>query len=701
MQLDHLAVDIIKKVAAEPGLPLKTLCEKLSLPQRNFYYRRKKINDWLVHEGFSPLLADVHHGLRLDENEVGTILNHLTLLDKQSYKLCSEERRDHLLLNLVCSSVPLFTQQLSEINNVSRNTTLDDLNTLKSVLQKQHDLLLQVSKKEGYHVTGGQLERRLCIHQMLQHSLKYAHAQVEARVELVLRKHLTEHRLCASEVRNAIIFSIGLAEGQLDCEFSDKDKRLLVYMMMFSLLETVKGNYAEFTPAQINALRSQPECLAAASIHSHLSEQLDVGDITSNTLFLTLLLSISKKIASSPTGDANDRRLTLCIRQLVEQFQSLSGVYFSDVSSLVVRLFSHLGPAIHRCLFNIKSENVLREDVIQSYPLIFQLCRQAIQGMETEYQVVFNDDELSYITISFAAWLDIKPETGEQIVLLVTEGGMSSTAILENQLRNLTVLPLSIRHLSYSKFMAQPLPVGTRLVVSSIVLSREKLADVYHILVQHMLSANERIQLRNILENKHDNVREHELVNTLVAAATSHAPQMKQEFQEAISEIVHRYLHQTRGGEVHPENKQLADYLHGRVQFSAKQMEWREAIKKATKPLVDQGVISIHFAESIIANIEKSDLTMYLSPDVLLLHDAPPQGIAAPALSLLKLKYPLHFEGCTNQITPRLIIILVPCADLSHIPLLSALNDLISDENMLNKMLKASSLQEVLGVLSV
>ncbi|CAM4044265.1 PRD domain-containing protein [Rahnella bruchi] len=700
MQLDRLAVDIIKKVAAEPGLPLRALCEKLCFPQRNFYYRKKKIDDWLIHEGFSPLLCDVHLGLRLDENEVGSILNHLTLLDKQDYKLCAEERRDHLLLHLICSSPPLFTRQLSEINNVSRNTTLDDLNTLKSVLQKQHHLLLKVSKKEGYHVTGGQLERRLCIHQMLQRSLKYAHAQVEARVELVLRKHLTEHGLCVNEVRSAIIFAIELAEGHLDCVFSDKDKRLLLYMMMFSLLETLKGHYAEFTPTQIDALRNQPECLAAASMHSHLSERLSVGDIASNTLFLTLLLSVSKKIASSPTCEANDRRLTSCIRQLIEQFQSLSGVYFSDVSSLVARLFSHLGPAIHRCLFNIKSENVLREDVLQRYPLIFQLCRQAIKGMEMEYQVVFNDDELSYITISFAAWLDKKPETGEQLILLVTEGGVSSTAILENQLRNQTVLPLDIRHLSYSKFMAQPLPVSTRLVVSSIPLPKEKLNDVHHILVQHILSTNERIQLRNILENKHDNVQEHEFVNALVAAAVSHAPQMKEAFQEDIREIVHRYLHQTCGGEAHPENKSLAGYLRGRVQFSAKPMEWRKAIQKATKPLVDQSVVSLHFAESIIANIEKSDLTMYLSPDVLLLHDAPPKGISVPALSLLKLRYPLQFDGCTNQITPRLIIILVPCADLSHIPLLSALNDLISDENRLHQMLKASSLKDVLAVLS-
>ncbi|TDN47435.1 transcriptional antiterminator [Scandinavium goeteborgense] len=701
MQLDHLAVDIIKKVAAEPGLSLRALCERLGLPQRNFYYRRIKIDDWLTGEGFSPLLIDRQHGLYLHELEVEFILKQLATLDKQGYKLCAEERRDHLLLNLVCSTLPLLTQQLSQINNVSRNTTLDDLNILKSELLHQHGLTLKVSKKEGYHVIGGQLELRLCIHQLLQRTLKYAQAQVEVRVEHVLREHLTGRGLCADQVRSALLVAIDQAESHLDCVFSDKDKRLLLYMMMFSLLDTLQGHYVEFTPAQIIALRSQPECLAAASLNACLSELLNISDIAGNTLFLTLLLSVSKKIASMPNGGAEDRRLTAGIQRLVEQFQALSGVYFSDVSNLVARLFSHLGPAIHRCLFNIKSENVLRDDVIQRYPLIFQLCRHAITGLEVEYEVTFNDDELSYITISFAAWLDRKPETGEQTVLLVTEGGVSSTAILENQLRNLTVLPLDIHHISYTKFIAQPLPLATRLVVSSIALPREKLCGVHHVLVKHMLSANEKIKLRNVLESRNDNVLQHELVSALVTAAANYAPLMKEVLHEEFSGIVQRYLHQVSAGGVEQEKRSLAFHLHGRVQFSAQRLEWRTAVRKAAKPLVDQHIIANDYAEGIIAHIEKSGLTMYLSPDVLLLHAAPPEELSAPALSLLQLKHPLHFDNCTQQISPQLIILLVPSADLSHIPLLSALNDLISDEAMLQQMLGAASLQEVLSVLSV
>lgn len=72
--------------------------------------------------------------------------------------------------------------------------------------------------------------------------------------------------------------------------------------------------------------------------------------------------------------------------------------------------------------------------------------------------MIFCDDELSYIVISFAAWLDRRPETGEQHLLLVTEGGLSSTAILENQLRNLTVLPLHIERVSPARSSSTALP---------------------------------------------------------------------------------------------------------------------------------------------------------------------------------------------------------------------------------------------------
>ncbi|ELW1649012.1 PRD domain-containing protein [Enterobacter oligotrophicus] len=257
------------------------------------------------------------------------------------------------------------------------------------------------------------------------------------------------------------------------------------------------------------------EC-AAAALNASLARALSCPELSCNTLFFSLLLSASKKVTLYQEETNEDRRLLATVKQLIGQFQALSGVYLQDVHQLESRLFSHLGPAIHRCLFGMHCENVLRENILQRYPLIFRLCRQIIVGLEQEYQVAFSDDELSYIAISFAAWLDKRPETGEQHLLLVTEGGLSSSAILENQLRNLTVLPLNIARISASQLRQQGIGKHIRLVVSTIALSCPLPEHTGFIQTRHMLTEGEKQQIRLILEHNIDASGIAELVNALV-----------------------------------------------------------------------------------------------------------------------------------------------------------------------------------------
>ncbi|ROP48961.1 BglG family transcriptional antiterminator [Enterobacter sp. BIGb0383] len=692
MQLDHQAVTILKKVAAEPGMSIKGLCERIGLAQRHFYYRRSRINDWLMEEGYAPLSCSGQQGVRLQAGETGAILRQLAVLYGHHYKLSAGERRDHLLLHLTCNATPLFTQQLSEINHVSRNTTLEDLHLLKRFLLDKHALTLTVGKKQGYHIEGSRLALRLCVQQLLQRNLKYSDTQTETRIAHVIQGYLSGCGMAADRTQRAIEQGLQLIEHSRGRTFTDKDKRLLHYMLMFSLLDALRGSHIHFSAQQTGFLSEQPECETAALLNRHLATALSVPAFFDNTLFFCLLLSTSKRLHASPTGSTEDRRLVGVIQAMITQFQALSGIYLADVSRLVARLFAHLGPAIHRSLFGIQHENVLRDEVSQRYPLIFRLCRQTIVTLEQEYRIVVNDDELSYIAVSFAAWLDRRPETGEQQVLLLTEGGLSSTAILENQLRNLTVVPLEIVPCSVSQLEQQGIPAQTRLIVSTIPLQGERPDAVPFIQVQHMLTSADRQQIRLMLENPGGIGDSRELVQALVAAVGHYAPEAKAELEQTFSAIVGHFMESER---LAPLPLTLADYLHQRIQFCGRQLSWRQAIRTAVQPLVGEGVVSHHYGERIIRHIEKSGVTTYLTPQVLLLHAAPPAGTSTGALSLLKMKRPLDFGRFAANLSPLLIIILVPSHDLSHIAILDALNRLTGNESALFTLLQASSLSAV------
>ncbi|MDY3571629.1 PTS sugar transporter subunit IIA [Enterobacter hormaechei] len=692
MQLDHLAVEILKKVATEPGMSLNVLCERIGLPQRNFYYRRTRINDWLSAHGFAPLICDARRGVRVADDEAAGIMQQLGVINARSYRLSADERRVNLLLHLACRIQPAFTRHLSERNRVSRNTTLDDIAQLRQQLQHQQ-LMLSVDKKQGYRLEGSALALRLAVQQMLQHALKYSDHQAEARIAQILLGQLAAVGLDEQRVRQVVDAQLKRAEQLLLRTFTDKDRRVLHYMLLFTLLDTLNGHYPGFSVAQTRFLREQGECEVAAGLNAGLARELNLPDISGNTLFISLLISASKKVTPLEGRKIENNRLMTTVRQLIVQFQALSGVYLQDVGQLESRLYSHLGPAIYRCLFGMQSENVLREETLQRYPLIFRLCRQSIVALEYEYQVVFCDDELSYIVISFAAWLDRRPETGEKHLLLVTEGGSSSTAILENQLRNLTVLPLHIERVSASQIQQQGISGHIRLVVSTVALSCRIPAHVSFIQTQHMLSDSEKQQLRLMLEHNIDAVRISGLVDALVASASRLAPQAKEPLRLEFSSIISQFIQKQRNPVPATSTPALSLFSH--VGFASHTTAWRPLIRKAAQPLVDSGVIDSRYARNIIRQIENQGITTYLTPDILLLHDAPPAGITKGALSLLRLRQPLIFDLPGVTLTPRIIVILVPTANLSHIPLLEELNALISNDKKLELLLNANSLYEV------
>lgn len=692
MKLDHLAVEILKKIATEPGMSTRMLCERMNLPQRNFYYRRARINDWLTTEGLMPLVCDPYGGIRLAGGEAAEVLRKIGMIHGQHYKLTAEERRDNLLLHLACRIQPAFTQQLSEFNRVSRNTTLDDISRLKKHLQ-QHQLVLAVDKKRGYRIEGSDLALRLAVQQVLQHALKYSDNQAETRIAQILSGQLTAAGLDASSASQVIDEQLLVAEQQLNRAFSDKDRRALHYLILFSLVDTQRGHYPQFTPVQTDFLRAQAECEVAASLNAALTCQLRFPDVSGNTLFLSLLLSASKKVTPCQSGACEDSRLMTVVKQLIERFQALSGVYLQDINQLESRLFSHLGPAVLRCLFGMRSENALRNEILQRYPLIFRLCRQIIVSVEQDYQVTFCDDELSYIVISFAAWLDRRPETGEQHLLLVTEGGLSSTAILENQLRNLTVLPLHIELMSASQLQQQGVGPHIRLVVSTIALSCQIPAHAGFIQTQHMLTEGEKQQLRLMLEHNIEATGLNELVNALVASATRHSPWPKEPLHQEFSTIISQFIQRQQRRSPAISGSVASRLPH--VNFTSRQVSWQQHIRKAAQPLVEQGIIGQQYVRNIIRYIKSRGITTYLTPDILLLHDAPPPDATEGALSLLKLKYPVSFGLPEVTLTPKLIVILVPTKNLSHIPLLEALNTLIGDEVSLSALLNAASAQEL------
>ena len=90
----------------------------------------------------------------------------------------------------------------------------------------------------------------------------------------------------------------------------------------------------------------------------------------------------------------------------------------------------------------------------------------ALAEFEASWQVRFSQEEVSLIAVIFGAWLMQKNDLQEKQVVLLTDDNPDLEQSLEQQLRELTLLPLNIKYLSVSAFQKEGAPKEVTLIVT-------------------------------------------------------------------------------------------------------------------------------------------------------------------------------------------------------------------------------------------
>ncbi len=159
-------------------------------------------------------------------------------------------------------------------------------------------------------------------------------------------------------------------------------------------------------------------------------------------------------------GHPHDRRLRLAISGLIHRFQILAGRAFSDEQGLSDQLYIHLSQALIRSVFAIGIDSTLTEEVTRLYPRLLRTTQAALSEFEEAWHIRFNEEETGLIAVIFGAWLMQKSDLHEKQVLLLTDDNPAIEEALEQQLRELTLLPLNIKYQSVERFQKEGAPKG-------------------------------------------------------------------------------------------------------------------------------------------------------------------------------------------------------------------------------------------------
>ena len=196
-----------------------------------------------------------------------------------------------------------------------------------------------------------------------------------------------------------------------------------------------------------------------AGCYSPLAAALPFCTRRQRNRFFTLLFSM---IHAPPSAAQQlwEQQLLEQTRLLIARFQAQSGMRFSDERGLCSQLYTHLAQALDRCHFAVGIDKSLSEEVIRLYPRLLRATRTAIEAFENHYGIRFSAEELGLIAVIFGAWLMQENALQEKQVLLLTGENAALESRLEEQLRELTLLPLSVKYLPMRDFQRDGAPKG-------------------------------------------------------------------------------------------------------------------------------------------------------------------------------------------------------------------------------------------------
>lgn len=127
--------------------------------------------------------------------------------------------------------------------------------------------------------------------------------------------------------------------------------------------------------------------------------------------------------------------------------------------------------------------------------------------------------------------------------------------------------------------------------------------------------------------------------------------------------------------------------------------DWKEAIRKSAVPLLEQGIIEDRYIQAIFDMHEKVGPYYVLAPGIAMPHSRPEDGAKGIGLSLLLIKEGVRFYSDGND--PVKIVIMLAAKDSdSHITALSALSELLGEDEDINNIIDCDNVEDIFNIIS-
>lgn len=428
--LDRNSYDLLSYlIKLEEPETVMSISKVLNQSRRKVYYHLDKINEALPSE-IPKIISYPRIGILLSSQQKAACRTLLADLDDYSYVMSIQERMLLSITYIAIAKDRVTIEKLMQINAVSRNTILNDLNELRQRLSfEPYSIKLQATKSKGYYLDCHPLSKIQYLNKLLHTIYTDSNPNFIAMMRDKLRDFADLSSYFSDDISSFIRGELQVSQALLGKKINSQDIRFMVATLPYQLLSYQNLGLSEREQrdllSEFSPIKERKEYEIARHLNENLKREFHIElDEIETSLIAVLLLSYRKdRDMHLESHDYDDMRRVLSY--FIDAFELDYHVCLKHKQLLLNQLLTHCKALLFRKAYGIVSNNPLTDQIKDKYADLFAMTKVCLSILENAWSIKMNDDDIAYITIHIGGELvhsETKPTPPAALTLVCDEG---------------------------------------------------------------------------------------------------------------------------------------------------------------------------------------------------------------------------------------------------------------------------------------
>lgn len=681
--IDERSLSILTTIVYNKERSVDHLKEHFAISNRQLGYSIQKINELiLIGTGYEIWLRD---DAIIVTEACQQYLERYLLEAESSIYFAKANRQALLYFLLIKGDAYLSLNHFTDLLQTSKSSVLEDLNGLKQVLEAR-DIQIRYNRVDGYYLTGSE---RAIRYELLRLVLERLHHDTGQRVlSYFVAQHWADR---AEHIRKAL--TEALSSSPLKVSEYRQEELFYGLTLLGNRLQQVLPGAEESRHLYID--QDSLEYRLANSI----SEGLEISEPSLVRYLYYWILGIGLGDIHQPSQDK--AVMARLLNQLVTRFEAQSGIQFTDRNIVYESLYQHLRPAYYRMKLGFPVINSLTDMVKKEYARLFNLLERVMQSICRDFDLSVEDEEVAYLTIHFATLLMARrePIATRKHAVIICPNGVGTATLLQQELGKMYPdVRFSIANYQDSLDLS-----NVDVIVSTIVTDVIRKHRKPYLIVNPIIKTGDRDQIRYQLDR-------------LLADEGATTCSIQEVLEIIRQEVTLDQFQRIEQAIYHPERKTyeeegednldsqveevlplLSDIIsEDLVQLDVQAKDWEDAIRQATRVLVEQGKAEQAYIEDMIEITKEIGPYIVITKHVALPHARPESGAKELAICIATLAHPIEF-GNPNNDPVKYIFGLSALDSHTHLAAMAELADLLDKSDFYQILSSARQASDIVN----